>query len=218
MAYSQTGIVNLGLGKVGIARIANLNEDSPSAIRAHQVWDYVLDEVLEAKDWRFAKTRKALAKSTTVPVSGWSYAYPLPADFLRLCKGTPSDPVVYPSGYPWVVEALESGLLALLSNFDDSSESLVVQYIRRISDVTKFSASFANTLAWRIGAEVAIIKTEAQGKFEFAMKGYAAALKRAEGITQGLDYVEGEEGSTSWADSGRDLGRGDYGTRYPTAE
>lgn len=86
MSYSVVGIANLALSKIGAKIIASVDENTPNAIKVKTVWDYVLDEVLQAKDWRFSKTRVELATITTEPVFAYSYAYQLPADFLRLIK------------------------------------------------------------------------------------------------------------------------------------
>ena len=50
MAYSDVGIANLALIRVGAKRITALTEDSEQAIVANAVWQYIRDEVLAAKD------------------------------------------------------------------------------------------------------------------------------------------------------------------------
>lgn len=208
MAYDQVGIVNLGLGRIGVGRISSIDENTNQAIRAKAAWEYLVDEVLARKDWIFAKTRVALAQSTTEPVYGWSYAYPLPADFIRLAKGHKTsimdDVPVSPDGYPYVVETLASGQLVLLSNYDNSSEDLYIRYIRRIGDYRKFSAAFVKALGFRIAAEMAIPLAEGMKKFEMMMNLYELALKEADGLNASMDYVEDERGSDSWELAGRD--------------
>jgi hypothetical protein len=69
------------------------------------VWEYVRDEVLEAKGWKFATRRVALGKHDITPPSGYGYAYILPTDFLRFADSTEDDPSIYPAGYPYKVES-----------------------------------------------------------------------------------------------------------------
>ena len=57
MAYSQVGIINLALSRIGKKGIAVITEDSTQAIKARAAWEYILYEVLEARDWKFAKRR-----------------------------------------------------------------------------------------------------------------------------------------------------------------
>lgn len=203
MAHSQTGIVNLALGKIGAKRIANIDEDSNQAIRARDIWEYIRDEVLEAGEWKFAKTRVALAQSTTEPLYGWDYAYPLPSDFLKLCLGTPEDPSVYPTGNAWVIETLPSGRMVLLTDYDNSSNDLYINYIRRVVDVTKYSPSFVSALAFRLAAELAIPLTEGMKKYNTLISIYEVALRKAVGVNQSGDYLEDEQGSTDWENAGR---------------
>jgi hypothetical protein len=66
--------------------ISSLADNTPNAIKVNVVWNMVFQEVLSARDWKFAKTRIELQQNSTNPVGGYLYAYSLPSDFLRLCK------------------------------------------------------------------------------------------------------------------------------------
>lgn len=226
MAYSQVGIVNLACSKVGAKSITSIDDGSAQAVKAKVLWEYLRDEVLEAAEWRFAKARVALAQSTTEPVSGWLYAYPLPSDFLRICKGRLDDPAVYPDiqnaagyptiyngairmsiydrlGYPYVVETLESGRLCLFTNYDNSTADLYLTYIRRVVNPERYSPSFINALAFRLAAEFALGLVKGQMLFDRMMDLYAVALTRAEAVTQSFDELPDEKGSRAWELAGR---------------
>lgn len=210
MAYSKAGIVNLALNKIGAKKIAALTDATPQAIQANVVWEYILDEVLEAADWNFAKIRLALSVSTITPQYTYDYAYPLPADFLRLAHHSPDDPAVYPgdesaTDYPYAIETLSDGNLALLTNFDNSDGyDLYIKYIKRVTDPAKFSPGFINALSWRLAAELSIYLTEGNTKFDFCMKMFAETLAHAEGLNS-QDFIEYETGDDSWVNAG---GRG----------
>lgn len=61
MNYSQAGISNVALGRIGArGQIVDVNENSPNAVKVLAVWDAVFQEVLSERDWRFAKTRAVL--------------------------------------------------------------------------------------------------------------------------------------------------------------
>jgi hypothetical protein len=63
MAYSILGIVNMALGRIGVKRITSWPDATTSqGIAANAVWEFIRDEVLESRDWRFAKTRSVLAQ------------------------------------------------------------------------------------------------------------------------------------------------------------
>ncbi len=220
MAYSEVGIVNLGLIKIGVKPISALTENSVPAIRANAVWEYIRNEVLEARDWKFAKTRYELAKNATTPLYGYDYAYTLPADFLRLCLNKKEESPVYPigpftqftetelitysHGYRYVIEALPaSGALCLLTDFDNDVESLYINYIRKETNPGRYTAHFCACLGFRIGAELSLSLTEDKKKFGGMMELYEGALRRADALTQSYDYIDDETGSTDWERAGR---------------
>lgn len=221
MAYSVVGVVNMALQRIGVGAIAALTEDSPQAIEANRVWEYIRDEVLAAKDWAFARTRVALAQNTTSPEYTFDYAYTLPNDFLRLCREKKGDPSVYPEGllassyiegdtivkvptYQYVVESLADGTLCLFTDYDNSDGyDLFIKYIRKEDNPQKWTAPFISALAFRLSAELAIPRTEGLKKFEMMMILYEKALMIADGVNMSSDYVENEAGSDDWERAGR---------------
>ena len=115
MSYSKLGILNLSLGKIGVSKIASTSEltgeTSEAAKAANIVWDYILDEVLEARPWHFAKTRSRLHRIDVTPAFDFDYAYILPDNFLRFIYPKPDYPAIYPGGssynaYDHVIESL----------------------------------------------------------------------------------------------------------------
>jgi hypothetical protein len=85
--YSPVGIANMALQRIGArGTIQSFQDNSPNAIKISTVWDMIFQEVLSERDWKFAKTRVALQQNVNRPAGGYRYAYPLPSDFLRLCK------------------------------------------------------------------------------------------------------------------------------------
>ena len=112
MSYTIVGIVNLALNRIGVKRLGDpqvfpFTENSVQSLAANAVWEYVRDEVLAEKDWRFAKKRAAIGKVAEVPESGYDFAYLVPDDFLRIGIGTEDDPSIYPSGYPYKFETMD---------------------------------------------------------------------------------------------------------------
>lgn len=194
MAYSQVGIVNVALARIGEDAITSIDGSDATSILAKQVWEYVLDEVLCAHNWGFAKKRYALAVDATAPVGGdYDYRYALPSDYLKAIK-------IYPSLTDFVIEA---GYL--LTNYDNSNNDLVVHYIRREINPAMFSPHFIAALAWRLAGEMAFrILRESSNVQDRCMNMYDAFLTRAIGVDQGSDYVVDEKGSTAWVNAGRD--------------
>ena len=214
MAYSKLGIINLALGKLGNSKIvASLSEDTAERIAATTVWEYIVDEVNEAKDWRFAKTRVFLGGGTPVDTEtylGWDYAYQLPTDFLRLPKPTKSslksDPAIYPLGLEYKIEVVTGSpddYFVLLSDYDNANEDMYCVYIKRQSDLTLWSPTAISALAFRLAAEMVFKLTEGLDKYSTMMTLYNRELARAESITQSYDSLENEIGNDTWETAGR---------------
>ncbi len=220
MAYSKTGIMDLGLDRIGVTRIVDAGEDSVQAITVNAVWEYMLNEVLEAREWTFAKVRVALAQSSTAPVAAYTYAYPLPADFLRLCRDKRNDPSVYPSGgfasfyiqgdlqlvipkYGYTIETLADETRCLFIDYNNDAYDLFIRYIRKLTDPGKFSATFIKALAYRIAQEVAYKLTESTTKEKSMGDKYKVALKEATALDESGDWIEDETGNTDWEYAGR---------------
>lgn len=140
MAASETDICNLALSHLGEAPIESLNEDSTAARACALNYETTRDGVLRSHRWNFAQTRAALAQLEATPAFGWSYAYALPADCLRVLEVNDSEVGDVISG-PFIIEGRN-----LLT--DETSVNLV--YLRRITDVSQFDVLFIEALALKL--------------------------------------------------------------------
>lgn len=230
MNYSQVRIANVALLRIGArGQIASIDEDSPNAVKVKSVWDFVFQETLSERDWKFAKLRIALQQSTSTPVYGYRYAYGIPADFLRLAKprerpqergiadfnlintlplsgdghGSHRDvPVWPPQVAPYVMETLSDGNKYLLTDYPATVHPVKITYIRLITDLTQLMPGFVNCLANRLAAELAIPVTEDKQKEEKCMQAYRDALNSAQAQQECDDFLA-DEGSESWLLAGR---------------
>lgn len=229
---NPTAMVNLSLLRIGANTISDLSDGSPNAVKANAVWSFVRDEVLQAKDWRFAKIRYEMTVSETAPLYGYQYAYPLPSDFLRLVKlrgpqssinpaGIPeggyniptyvvsgssrynADPPVYPPGLPYIVEALPSGVLCLFIDYDNTAADLYINYIRRVTNINLYTPAFKNCLIFRLAQDLAVAITESIPKAREMERLYKESLIAAEAVNESYDSLVDETGSNSWEDAGR---------------
>ena len=56
MNYSQAGISNLALGRIGArGQIVSVNDGTPNAVKVLAIWDAIFQEVLSERDWKFAR-------------------------------------------------------------------------------------------------------------------------------------------------------------------
>lgn len=143
MAISDVSICNLGLQKLGAARITALNEDSRNGRSCNACYEAMRDLELRAHPWTFATSRATLAPAANAPAFEFQYAFPLPNDYLRLIlpRRTLLD---------WKVER-QDGVLVILTN---DTDALQIKYIARITDPAQFDPVFADMLGTRMAMQM----------------------------------------------------------------
>jgi len=139
MARSDVSICNGGLIGIGEDTITSLTEDTKPARLCNQRYEQLRNSVLRAAKWNFALKRVQLAKLPTTPTFEFSSEFQLPADCLRVLH---TDDL-------YEVYRIEGGVL--LSN----RSSVMIKYIREITDPTRFDAQFTEALSARIGMALA---------------------------------------------------------------
>lgn len=78
-------ICNLALNRIAANPIATLDEGTASAKAVTFVYDQALTELLAKHTWNFARTRRTLAPLADPELPpGWTFAYTLPSDMVRL--------------------------------------------------------------------------------------------------------------------------------------
>jgi len=77
-------ICNRALSRIGTQLISSLTDGSTPAIYCNNLLPEVVQSVYGQYDWRSAKKRLQLSALEDVPLYGFSYAYQLPNDFMRL--------------------------------------------------------------------------------------------------------------------------------------
>ncbi len=88
MVTSNTEICNLALKALGLDPIASLQSDTSQAgIILRNTWEATRDAILRAANWRCLLSRSAsLARDAAAPSFGFSYAYALPPDCVRVVE------------------------------------------------------------------------------------------------------------------------------------
>ena len=165
MSYSKLGIINLALAKIGDARVEVITENTEQRITATDAWEYIRDEVLEARPWHFAKTRSRLIRIDADPSYDFNFVYSLPDGFLKFIPNKIGLPSIYPNtrkgdAYPHIVHSIlmPSGL-DLISNGSFSGSAtgwtLGAQWAYGGNKVTK-SPGGVSTLSQAAGDMVSI--------------------------------------------------------------
>lgn len=139
MATSDVSVCNLALQKLGAARITLMTDNSSNARSVNACYEALRDKELRTYLWNFAKKRTTLAPSSVTPDFTYTYAFPVPSDYLRLIKPARL-------GLDWHVEQHDGGL-AILTNDGDTLE---VRYIARVTNPALFDPCFVEMLACKI--------------------------------------------------------------------
>jgi hypothetical protein len=145
---SVVDICNGALNQLGATTILSLTEDSKNARLCNSRFTQVRDAVFRSHPWNCLQKRQELAADTDAPAWGFSYAYTLPADCLRLLRI-----LDYDSNYK--VEGRK-----ILSN----TSSMKILYIGRITDPNEYDESLRETLSAALGADIAFAVTSTEGQ------------------------------------------------------
>lgn len=182
---SKIEVCNRALSKLGDARITDLDADLKAARAVSAAFDSVRDDELRAHGWSFAMKRTQLAAEVVAPSFGFSYAYQLPTDCLRLWQlgewywsGPDLSDYRNAEGAPYVIE----GKFILTSegrSTNGSAAPLKLRYLYRVEDTGQWDATFVEAFACRLAMEVCDELTQSDTKFQKVQQQYNEAIKRA---------------------------------------
>jgi len=136
---STVEICNGALNQLGATTILSLTEDSKNARLCNSRYTQIRDGVFRSHPWNCLQKRVELAADTTAPAWGFSFAYTLPSDCLRLLRI-----LDYDSNYK--VEGRK-----ILSN----TSSMKILYISRVIDPNEYDELLRETLSAALGADIA---------------------------------------------------------------
>ena len=140
---STVDICNGALNQLGATTILSLTEDSKNARLCNSRYTQVRDGLFRTHPWNCLQKRIELAADTTAPAWGFTSAYTLPADCLRLLKI-----LDYDSNYK--VEGRK-----ILSN----ASTMKILYIGRITDPNEYDELLRETLSASLAADIAFAVT-----------------------------------------------------------
>jgi hypothetical protein len=142
---TPTDICNMALSRLGAPRISDIEENTPRGISCRTHYEVVRDSLLRSHPWNFATGRANLSQSATAPAFGYTFAYALPSDFLRLMTLNGIEAEMFASEY-----TLEGG--QLLTYSDEAK----ITYVRRVTDPTAFDAIFLEVISFRLASALAM--------------------------------------------------------------
>jgi|TARA_R100001463_G_scaffold9015_1_gene27240 hypothetical protein len=169
---SVVDICNGALNQLGASTILSLTEDSKNARLCNSRYTQVRDALFRTHPWNCLQARLELAASTDSPAWGFTYAYTLPANCLRLLRV-----LDYDSNYK--VEGRK-----ILSN----ASTMKILYISRITDPNEYDELLRETLSAALGADIAYAVTSNNTTSQNMILSYQEKLKDARFV----DSTEGQ--------------------------
>lgn len=148
---SSVEIANLALTHLGETRIASLEDNVKAAREMNAVFDLRRNRLLRAYNWNFAMKRALLSALSDAPAWGYTYAYQLPTDCMRMVQI--NDVWVIP-GFGDFIGGVDDQPFRIEGNqiVTDYTAPLKVRYLRKVTVSGDFDAAFvaafAIDLAW----------------------------------------------------------------------
>jgi len=137
MVQTKIEICNMALALCGTRRITAMDNPSREARACNDNYDICRRAILRRHRWNFATKRVILSTvSATVPAFGYTNAFNLPDDFIRVHTVYTGELVIDTADY-----RIEQGLV--LSDKDE----LWLKYVYDIEDTTQFDPLFDRYLA-----------------------------------------------------------------------
>lgn len=136
---STTDIANMALDYLDEAPLVSFDSDTGAVARQlrRNFWP-VARACMRRHPWNFAVARASLSANATAPAFGWSYAYQIPTDCLRVLPIT-ADGTEDGTPTPHKIEGQN-----ILTN---QAAPLYIRYIAAISNTGLFDNSFCEYLA-----------------------------------------------------------------------
>jgi hypothetical protein len=140
MVSSATDICNLALGHLGESPIESMDEDTAAARACALFYSPTRDAAIRAHRWNFAQERLALAQNEATPAFGWSYAYTLPGDCLRVVELNDTE----------IGDVLTDECVIEGRNLLTNASTANVVYLKRIEDVSLYDPLFVEAFAIKL--------------------------------------------------------------------
>lgn len=183
---TPTDLCNIALRRIGAAPISGnyLTASGKEAAVARTFYDEARRDCLNLHHWNFAIKRASLTASATSPTFGWDYAYPLPADFIRLVSLHPYDDDMATVDYRLEFQSGDDRVIVTNTN------TAYIRYVFDLQDVNVYSAAFRDVLSFRLARDFAGGLNKPIAEKQLTDAAFRKKLSRAKAIDGLSDYPE----------------------------
>ena len=201
MAESATTVCNQALARIGAERINDFDdasETSAAAIKCRLFYDQTRRSLLKDHYWPFAKDRVALSADTEWDVDtandfGYTFAFHLPTDFLRLIifyNGSDQ-----PDGRTHFSYELEGKRLLT------SESSVFLKYIKNVTDVGSWDTLFTETMILLMASKLSMPMTQELDIKQDVDKDLTFLMKKVKAMDRTEEEVIGRAELRPWQDA-----------------
>ncbi len=137
---TKVDIINYALIKIGDSMISSPTENTPRAKTMNLLFDGIRDDLLRSNPWNFAIKQTGLAANPTAPVFGYETAYDIPNDLIKMLSTE--------DNISFVIEGRQI--------LTDTSGTLNIRYVHRVTDETLFDPMFTQVLKAKLAFEASL--------------------------------------------------------------
>lgn len=184
---SQVDLCNKALRRLGEDPIVSLDQNSIWGRRCLEALPEVIRTVLSLDTWRSVTKRAELAAESAKPI-GYTSAYPLPSDCLRLAA-------LKQSQYQdWSIEGNK------ILTQKETDQTLEIMYVSEETDPNKFTPTLYEAIALGLAHELSGYSTATNVAKDDIYQFYLLAVSAAQEVNNKENPVQ-YLSSTSWVDA-----------------
>lgn len=174
---SELGIINRAFIELGEGLGTNLDDTTEEMDKAKSILPNIMEEVLSAHQFDFAKKRKVLTRLTEDPAYGDYWVYNLPPDHIHLMKEDPS----LATEVPYIIE----GEKILVDKLDlSSTEAFNFRYTSKDILYGRMNAVIAKAISLGIASAMAYDFTGSASAAEQMERKFQKAKREAKSHQQ----------------------------------
>lgn len=188
-AGSKNDIVNLSLDLLGQSdRVSSIDTPTSQTERIAQRWyDITLLGLLEMYDWNFAIKRAVIPRLIQDPNFGEEKAYQLPSDFISFVSIGQSHEYVKEHKVEGDIiyfraDNYSNPIYRASTNYNalnDDSEALLLRYVSKVEDVSKYSPLFIWSLSHALASNMCFSITNSRSSADELMRKAVGLVKQA---------------------------------------
>lgn len=176
LGMDKISLVNVALGRIGVAAVDSLEEKSQAARTVNQFYDNVLLGLLRRFAWSFAARMQELALVDNV-YGKYKFAYRVPTDCVMVRRLYDGKFIYYPRDNKFKIIGDKDGKV-LLTDIDKA----VIEYTAEVTDTEVFDDAFVEVFTWKLAGEMALSLTGNEQLMQTCLSAYNSYMREAEGL------------------------------------